>query len=77
MRKKILYGTMCIALSVMLIGCNSKSDNSANSNSTSDLAQTTETTNDSSSIQESTNDMTRPHPTWIHFLKIHRQISQL
>ena len=47
MRKKILYGTMCIALSVMLIGCNSKSDNSANSNSTSDIAQTTETTNDS------------------------------
>ena len=41
MRKKILYGTMCIALSVMLIGCNSKSDNSANSNSTSDIAQMT------------------------------------
>ena len=58
MRKKILYGTMCIALSVMLIGCNSKSDNSANSNSTSDIAQTTETTNNSSSIQESTNDAT-------------------
>lgn len=45
MRKKLLYGIMCISLTSMLIGCSSTSNDKSTSNSDTQTEQKTESTN--------------------------------
>lgn len=52
MRKKLLYGTMCIALSAMLIGCGSTSEIDNNASSNHQTTQETSIIGDSNTSEE-------------------------
>lgn len=65
MRKKLLYGTVCIALSSMLIGCGGDSGNSSNVSSNTPTTQESSitsdaNTNEDSSISSESNESSTP-----------------
>ena len=65
MRKKFLYGTMCIALSSMLIGCGSDSGNNSNVSSNTPTTQESSITSDvntdvDSAISSESNESSTP-----------------